>query len=56
MTTMETNWVEHSSFVGFPEVLVGAMLIENPVAETTCVLEEGARDYFYFLKLCGKEI
>jgi hypothetical protein len=56
MTTMETNWVQHSSFVGFPEVLVSAMLIENPVAGTACALEEGARDQVYFLKLCGKEI
>jgi hypothetical protein len=52
----ETNWVEPDSpFVGFPQQIVGAILEENPAAGVVCALDEGARDYFLFWKLSGKE-
>jgi hypothetical protein len=52
----ETNWVEpDSSFVGFPEELESAILMENSAAGAACALDEGARDYFLTRKFSGKE-
>lgn len=54
--TIATNWVQpSSSFVAFPQELVSAILDENPAVGAACALDEGARNYFLFWKLSGKE-
>jgi len=53
---METNWgLQTSPLVGFPLVLVNAILGENSAADVACALDEGARDYFLIWKFSGKE-
>jgi len=53
---METNWVvQDSPFVAFPQELINAILGENPEASVALALDVGARDYFLFWKLSGKE-
>jgi hypothetical protein len=54
--TIRTNYVEvNGSFVGFPQELIGAMLVENPAADVACALDVGARDYFLLWKISRKE-
>jgi len=53
---METNWVVRDSpFVAFPQEPVNAILEKDPAASVALALDVGARDYFLFWKLSGKE-
>ena len=56
---METNWViQDSPFVAFPRKVESAILGKNSaacVARALGVGDVGARDYFLFWKLSGKE-